>query len=100
MRKLKFIAAGFIVMALALVYGCNSSDSKGVDLKFNLKKGKAYEYVMDMDMQQEMSGQKMSSKMNFVYTLEVTDDVGGVKTLKTTYDRIAMSMSNPTGDIN
>jgi hypothetical protein len=100
MRKVKFIAAGVLVMALALIYGCNSSDSKGVNLKFNLQKGKAYQYVMDQDMQQEMSGQKMSSKMNFAYSLEVTDDVGGVKTLKTTYDRIAMSMSSPNGDIN
>ena len=82
MRNIKFIAAAVLVMALALVYGCNSS--KGVDLKFNLKKGKAYEYVMDIDMQQEMSGQKMGSKINFVYSLEVTDDIGGVKTLKTT----------------
>jgi hypothetical protein len=100
MRKIKFVAAGVIVMALALVYGCNSSDSKGVTLKFNLQKGKAYEYVMDQDMQQEMNGQKTSSKMNFVYTLEVTDDAGSVKTLKTTYDRIALNTSMPNGDIN
>lgn len=79
------------------ISGCNSS--KEANLRFNLKKGKAYVYSMSLNIDQEMEGNKMNSDMNFGYTLDVIDDSSGVKTLKTSYDRIEMNMKTPGEDI-
>jgi hypothetical protein len=66
---------------------------KEVVLKFNLEKGRSYVYNMYFDIEQEKKGQKITTSMNWKYKMEVTDDKDGVKTLKATYDRIAMGMN-------
>lgn len=66
--------------------------TKEVELTFNLKKGRSYAYAMDFDMERDMNGQKMKNGMNWRYSLDVIDDKGGIKTLKVTYERLAMVM--------
>lgn len=85
--------------AIMLLNAC-SSDKDSVLLKFNLQKGKAYTYSMEMDMENTAQGQKMNSDMNFEYDIEVLDNTNGVVTLKNTYKRITMSMNMPNMNID
>ena len=63
-----------------------------VVLQFNLQKGKAYVYDMLMDFEQETEGKKMSSGLTWRYRLNVTDEKNTIKTIRTTYERIAVSL--------
>jgi hypothetical protein len=65
---------------------------EGIALRFNLPKGKSYGYAVNMDMEQNMGEQKMSTGMNMNYEMKVIEDDGNVKTISTTYKRIAMNM--------
>jgi len=88
-----FLFAAFLLHSL--FQACSSADKEAVVLKFNLQKGKTYNYSMNVDMDNEVQGQKMSSDMNFNYEIAVTDDLNGIKTLSTTYRRIVMNMDAP-----
>ena len=83
------------LVLMAAWQACTSASGNEVVLKFNLEKGKTYHYAMDIDMENEMQGQKMASDMNFEYDVQITDEKDGVKTLTTTYRRIAMDMNAP-----
>lgn len=76
----------------------NNKNGASTNFQFNLQKGKAYDYAMDFDMKQEMSGQNINTNMKSDYIMEVIGDDGNVKTLKTTYKRFAMNiaMANKT----
>lgn len=69
-------------------------------LKFNLQKGKAYEYEMTTSMENEVEGKKMKSVMQFDYLMEVLDDKNGVKTIKSTYKRVKMNMDMPNAKLD
>jgi hypothetical protein len=92
----------FLMMSLFLLFIWSAcSDNKNgasTNFQFNLQKGKSYEYAMDFDMKQEMSGQNINTNMKSDYIMEVIGDDGNVKTLKTTYKRFAMNiaMANKT----
>lgn len=66
---------------------------EGIALRFNLQKGKSYDYHMNMDMEQNMGEQKMSTGMDMNYEMKVIDDDGKSKTISTSYRRVAMNMS-------
>lgn len=100
--KLRKLSAFVALLALLVMQSCNSTDKKAggttangnaVALKFNLQKGKAYTYAMNMEMDGDVQGQKMENDMAFDYTVEVVADQDSLKTLKTTYDRIKMEMN-------
>ena len=86
------LAAAFVIL---LCVSCNSAEKDTTSFRFNLQKGKVYEYNMDYDMEQEMQGQEINTNLKGNYTLEVTADDGKVKTLKTTYQRMAMNVAMP-----
>ena len=95
MKKLRLYAIAVICFS-SFIIGCNSADKKtasdNVSLKFNLQKGKTYLYSMQMNMENNMQGQKMDTDMDFDYSLQILDDKDSLKTIRTTYDRIAMKM--------
>jgi len=65
---------------------------KEVLLHFNLEKGRSYAYDIALNIGQDIQERKMNTGMNWKYTLQVIDDSKSLKTVKVTYDRIAMSM--------
>ena len=67
--------------------------TESVQLKFNLPKGKTYDFNMVFDMKQEVEAREMNNHMRFNYDMQVIDEKEKVKTIKTTYKRIDMTMS-------
>lgn len=89
-----------ILFHTILLISCKGTSEKSdaVDLKFNLKEGESFVYEMKTSMKGNVQGQKIESEMNFVYGIEVISDVGGLKTIKATYEAIAAKIS--TGPLN
>jgi len=67
-------------------------DAEGIDLRFNLQRGRTYSYVMDFDMDQAAEGKKMSNNMGWKFNMQVVDEAQKIKTIRATYDRIDMKM--------
>jgi hypothetical protein len=65
---------------------------EGIQLGFNLQKGKTYDYRMVMDMERNAREQAMSTGVDWIYEMNVTEDDGKVKTIAASYKRIAMNM--------
>ena len=86
------LIAAFAIMVCA---SCSNNKNDTADFRFNLQKGKTYEYNMDYDMEQNMQDQEINTNLKGNYTLDVTADDGNIKTLKTTYQRIAMNVAMP-----
>lgn len=84
----------FFTSAIALP-GCQSAKSSTASkmLHFNFEKGKAYDYEMIINMDQEIGGNKSQIDVTSYYSMDVTDDDGATKTLTTTYERLKMNMS-------
>jgi hypothetical protein len=95
MKKLKVtVVLSFAFMIL--FSSCKTSqNSTATELKFNLQKGKVYDYQMDFDIAQEVSGQKVNTNMSGNYVMEVMEDNNDIKTIKTTYDRMALKVNMP-----
>ena len=96
MKKIKLLLIilvsfmGTIVIQSCKSTGKTSSTSKM--LKFNFEKGKGYDYELITNMDQEIMGQAMKMDMSFYYSMDVTDDDGKMKTIKTAIDRFRMKM--------
>jgi len=96
--RMKLTKITLLLSLTGLIYvnsGCNSQQKDAVTLAFNLQKGKTYDYSMDYDMEQEVQGQEINTKLKGSYDIGVTEDDGKVKTLKVTYNRIAMNVAMP-----
>jgi hypothetical protein len=65
----------------------------GMLLQFNFQKGKTYTQTMDVDTEQEVQGNKMSTGVTWSYDMKVNKDDGKTKTIAATYRRIAMNMN-------
>ena len=61
-------------------------------LKFSFQKGRTYNYAMTFDVNQRKGDQSSTSTMKWNYDMQVIDENSEVKTLKTTYKRIDMTM--------
>ncbi|MBO9682542.1 MAG: hypothetical protein J7502_07740 [Flavisolibacter sp.] len=66
---------------------------ESVLLKFNFQKGKTYNYTMSFDVSQKRGDQLRGSTMKWNYDMQVIGEKAGLKTLKTTYKRIDMTMN-------
>ncbi len=60
-------------------------------LKFNLENGKGYDYEMTVNMDQEIMGQPMKMDMTTYYSMDVKADVGGIKTIVSSFERFKMN---------
>jgi len=92
---LKIISISFFLFILATFISCKSktaSDDTRM-LKFNLEKGKSYDYEMVMDMDQEVMNQKDKIGMIVAYVINVADDNGTLKTLDVIYKDFKMNMN-------
>jgi hypothetical protein len=61
-------------------------------LKFNFQKGKTYNYTMNFDVKQKKGDQSRGTNMKWNYDMQVIDVKNDLKTIKTTYKRIDMTV--------
>ena len=92
MKNIAVLLSAIII--LAGIQSCQSTKTAtgAKMLKFNLEKGKGYDYEMIMNFDQNMEGQEMQMDMNTYYSMDVTADDGTNKIITTTYDRFKMKM--------
>jgi hypothetical protein len=92
MKKLVLLIT--IVITFVTFHSCKTSSgtSSSHVLKLNLEKGKQYDYEMVWDMNQKVMGQENDFSFGAFYTLDVTENDGGIRTLKGTYKKFNMSM--------
>lgn len=81
------------------VVAANPVKSEAVLLKFNFQKGRVYNYAMNFDLTQTKGEKKASTSMKWNYDMEVVESKKDIRTIKTTYKRIDMTM-NMGGDQN
>ncbi len=90
MKKLLILAAAFCgLILLPGTQSCQSSKNSTATklLKFNLEKGKGYDYEMTMNMDQEIMGQKIQMDMSTYYSMDVEAEDNDTKTITTSIDR-------------
>jgi Family of unknown function (DUF6263) len=92
----------FIIAVTPIFYSCQSAKNATTSkmLKFNFENGKGYDYEMNVNMDQEIMGQKMKMDMLTYYSMDVTGDDGSMKTVTTTFERIKMDMNVAGMDIS
>lgn len=69
---------------------------QAVLLKFNFQKGKIYNYAMTFDINQKKGDISRGNIMKWNYDMQVVGEKDDVKTIKTTYKRIDMTMDMGT----
>ena len=75
------------------IQSCKSSQASASRLlKFNLEKGKGYDYEMVWDLDQEIMKQDMAISITGGYSVEVADDDGNIKTISAEYNDFKMNM--------
>jgi len=96
-----FTAAISIISAFIIIPSCQSGKaSAGKMLKFNLEKGKGYDYEIIWDLETSVMGQQSKISIAGLYSMQVTNDSAGIKTLSTVYKDMRMNISMPTMTLN
>jgi hypothetical protein len=96
MKKITFLLAFLAVVFTATgILSCKSASEAagGKVLKFNLEKGKGYNYEMVWDMDTKAMGQESKISVDAQYAMEIKDDDGKIKTVETVYKSIKMGMN-------
>jgi hypothetical protein len=95
MKKISLlIAALAVVISFAAIQSCKSSGAASASklLKFNLEKGKGYDYDMVWDMNQKMMGKETKISIGAVYSIKVDEDKDHVKSMTSIYRSFRMNM--------
>lgn len=93
MKKMNVLIAAALLLAGAAGFeACQSAKSSTATkmLKFDLEKGKGYDYEMTINMDQEIMGQAMKMDMTTYYSMDVNGDDGGIKTIVASFERFKM----------
>ncbi len=91
MKKPVAFLLAILTITTILIQSCKTNTS-GKVLKFNLEKGKGYNYEVAWDMDQQMMGQENEINLSGTYAIDVIDDKNNIKTLKAVYTRFKMYM--------
>jgi Family of unknown function (DUF6263) len=95
MKKISLvIAAVAVLVSLAVFQSCKSSGAASASkvLKFNLEKGKGYDYDMVWDMNQKIMGKETKISIGAVYSIRVDEDKDHIKSLTGIYRSFRMNM--------
>jgi Family of unknown function (DUF6263) len=94
MKKNFFLTAAIaMTIAMPVIQSCKSSKSSSTKLlKFNLQKGNGYDYEMVWDMNTKVMGQESKISIDGLYSMNIIDDDGHVKSVATIYKNIKMNM--------
>lgn len=95
MKRLTLLVLVIITtITITTIYSCkNSKTSTGKVLKFNLEKGKGYEYEILWDLDQQMMGQENKISILGGYAINVVDEKANIKTLTAVYTNFKMYMN-------
>lgn len=101
MKKItSLLAAIFLLMTIAAIYSCKGSKTAGTLLKFNLEKGKTYNYEIVWDLDQQVMGQDTKISLLGNYAMNVTEDKGNIKTVTGIYKNFKLYMKMMGMEIN
>jgi hypothetical protein len=95
MKKISILSAALLmVIVFTAMQSCKPSGKASTSklLKFNLEKGKGYDYEIIWDMDQKIMGQQSQISIAGIYALKVTDDSAHIKSLTGTYRSFKMNM--------
>ena len=94
MKKISLLLiAAFTISGIYSIESCEPSKASASKmLKFNLEKGKGYDYEMVWDFDQEIMKQELKMSMMAGYSMEVTDDDGNTKTINAQYKDFKLNM--------
>ena len=104
-----FIMKKYLILFIALlaatatitIESCKSSQASASKLlKFNLEKGKGYEYEMVWDLNQEVMNQGIKMDVTAGYSMDIIEDDGKIKTLSAVYNDFKMNMQVMGIEIN
>ena len=96
MKKITFsLLSFFAVLTITAIQSCKPSSkaSTATLLKFNLEKGKGYDYEMVWDLDSKAMGQTTKLTIDGLYSMKITDDDGKIKTVATSYKSLKMNMN-------
>ena len=92
-KKFPFYSTVFILLSFAAILSCKNSGSSGTTvLKFNLEKGKRYNYDIMWDTDQKIMDRSDKINLEGNFSFEVISDDGAVKTLKGAYRKFRLYM--------
>jgi hypothetical protein len=94
MKKSLLSLITFSTLLLLIFGSCQttSKNSASSVLKFNLEKGRGYDYEMIWNMSTAVMGQESKVGIDGQYSVNVTEDDGHIKTLTMLYKSIRMNM--------
>lgn len=96
MKKFPALAAILLLTAGTLIiHACQSAKNSSAAkmLKFNLEKGKGYDYEMIMNFDQEIMGQPVQLDMTTYYSMTVDAEENGIKSIRSIFERFRMKTS-------
>lgn len=102
MKRLTLLVLVIITtIMVAAIYSCkDSKTTTGKVLKFNLEKGKDYDYEILWDIDQQMMGRDNKISILGGYTINVTDEKENIRTLTAVYKNFKMYMNIMGVEIN
>lgn len=95
MKRIFLFAVAIVgIITTTTIGSCKSSSKASTSkiLKFNLEKGKGYDYEIVWDMNSKISGQETKVSLDGLYSMNVSEDEGHIKSISTSYKRIRMNM--------
>lgn len=103
-KQFSFLVLFTLFVGLAAMQSCKSSSeaTSSKMLKFNLEKGKGYDYEMIWDMDSKVAGQESNISITALYSMNVSAVEGNVRDITTSYKsmRMNMKMMGMTFDID
>lgn len=93
-KQIFFLAILVFFAGVAVMQSCKSSSKATASrmLKFNLEKGKGYNYEMIWDIDSKAAGQESNISLNALYSMNVTAVEGNVRDITTSYKSMRMNM--------
>jgi hypothetical protein len=96
MKKITLLLALIVVtLSFNVIQSCKSAGSASSTkmLKFNLEKGKGYDYEIVWDINQTIMGKAAEISIGADYSIRVEEDKDHIKTLSNTYKSFRMNMN-------
>ena len=93
MRRIIFSSVAVLgFLTVFMLDACQSAKNSTASkmLKFDLEKGKGYDYEMIINMDQELMGQPLQMDMTTYYSMDITGDDGTIKTISSRLERFKM----------
>src|SRR5436190_8311009 len=95
MKIITFLISVIVSMInMSAIQSCKSSGKASTSklLKFNLEKGKGYDYDIVWDMNTKVMGQETNINIDGLFSMNIIEDDGKIKSVATSYKSLNMNM--------